>query len=406
MLSKRSLTSLSSAERQLLRQQWLGSGKCARCFHASMRRKAEEGVLDGSGQRNESAEQGNDGGTPYNKPQRGPSRHQRAAMISEEVRMLNRETPALGPSKPPNDGADLETPPASVGQGPPPPGRMGENMSPEREGPQAQGLRAPARSMDDDDVDGRASNSQVRGDSAFGDAGEGGLLGGQSRREEASINVKQAEAPEAEDQEHAHMTTRRTPGPTAGPRLPLPGVPFMPASPVMDELIGNNAATIAAANFEGVLNDRIKTIAEPGQLPDASNRSIHNMAQKLLSRQIIRFTDAEEKKAVIAECRRITGRGAKMTDQERAAKGPDNHPYFEPLPESVRKSLVDKMVNGVYDTDGLLEGKQKHKQPILNEIARLTLRNGTYLSKDSDRLLRKVQSLLPAMQATRQQATK
>ncbi|KAK5120360.1 hypothetical protein LTR85_006299 [Meristemomyces frigidus] len=410
MLSKRSLISLSSAERQLLRQQWLCSGQCARCFHASIRRKAEGEGPEGSGQRDEGAEHGNDQGTPYNKPQRGPSRHQRAAMISEEVRMLNRDTPALGPSKPPNDGADFEAPPAYVGQGPPPAGRMGENMLPEREGLQAQGMGAPVRSLDDDDVGGRASNSQVRADSAFEDATEGGLLEGQLRREEASVTVRQAPKPRYEEQ--SDMATNRNPRhpapaqrTSARSRIPLPGVPFEPASPMKDDLLlaGNNAATIAAANFEGVLNDRIRTVAEPGQLPSSSARSTHYLAQKLLSRQIVQFVDAEEKKAVIDECRHITGRGGKMTDQERAAKGPDNPPYFEPLPEAVRKSLVGKMVNGVYDKDGLLQGKQKHRQPLLNEVARITMRNGTYLGKDGDRLLKKVQSLLPAMQTAQQQ---
>lgn len=66
MLSKRSLLLLSSAERQVLRQQWLGSGQCARCFHASRRRTAEESGPEGSGERTQSAEQGNDQGTPYN----------------------------------------------------------------------------------------------------------------------------------------------------------------------------------------------------------------------------------------------------------------------------------------------------------------------------------------------------
>lgn len=283
-------------------------------------------------------------------------------------------------------------------------------MPPEREGPQAQGMGGPVRSLDDGDADGSASNSQVRGDSAFDNASEGGLLEGQARWEEASVSVRHPS--EAGAEKGAHTIARVTPRSTAparrtpaGKRLPLPGVPFEPSPSSEDELTlsGNNAATIAAANFEGVLNDCIRTVAEPGHSPHSTNRDVYYLAQKVLSRQIVRFVDADEKKAVIDECRRITGRGARMTDQERAAKGPDDHPYFDPLPETVRKSLVGKMVNGVYDKDGLFEGKQKYRQPLLNEVARLTMRNGTYLGQDSERLLKKVQSLLPAMQATQQQ---
>jgi len=66
MLYKRSLSALSSAERQLLRQQRLSSGQCVRCFHASLRQHAEGDGSAGSGQRNQGSEEGNDQGTPYN----------------------------------------------------------------------------------------------------------------------------------------------------------------------------------------------------------------------------------------------------------------------------------------------------------------------------------------------------
>lgn len=42
MLAKRTLSTLSVYERQALQLQWLRSGKCHRCFHASLRTRAEE----------------------------------------------------------------------------------------------------------------------------------------------------------------------------------------------------------------------------------------------------------------------------------------------------------------------------------------------------------------------------
>ena len=116
-------------------------------------------------------------------------------MISEEVRMLNRDTPNLGPSKPPNDSADFAAPPAPTGPGAPP-GRMGENMPPQREGPLAQGMASPTRKYTNDEMgDMQKGNMNVRGDSA------GDVLGGQTRREEASVSIKRAQDPEEEDED-------------------------------------------------------------------------------------------------------------------------------------------------------------------------------------------------------------
>lgn len=55
MLTKRSLSALTLAERQALRWQWLRSGRCVRCFRTSLRRTAEG---DSAG--------ANDQGIPFN----------------------------------------------------------------------------------------------------------------------------------------------------------------------------------------------------------------------------------------------------------------------------------------------------------------------------------------------------
>ena len=47
--------------------------------------------------------------------------------------------------------------------------------------------------------------------------------------------------------------------------------------------------------------------------------------------------------------------------------------------------------------------QQVYKQPVLHEVAKMALKNGTYLAQDRDRLLRKVQSLLPATAAQQAQ---
>ena len=261
---------------------------------------------------------------------------------------------------------------------------MGENAPPEREGPLAQGadVGAPSKLLSDEDAEGRVG--------AAAKGNEGAVL-------EATTAVS----------ENSPHTQEKTLSPkskkdrkVAQFRVPLAGTPYQPAAISAESLLletGSSTATIANSNFSGLLRDRLHTIAEPGQLPHAP-RSTHALAKKILGGQIVRFESEKERDAVHEECRRITGRGRNMTDQERASKGADDqHPYFRPLSSNVKSSLIGSMVKGVYDKDGLLRGQAKHKQPILNEIQRITMRNGTYASKDGERVLAKVRSLLPAM---------
>lgn len=365
-------------------------------------------------------------------PQRGPSRHQRAAQISEEVRLLNRETPP-GPSQPPNDGADIAV--GSQGTGElASSGRMGENVSPGREGPLAQGVGRPVRPQDETELAGETQ--QVRGtrDSTQGaeDPTQGGrgLLGseqevvGQSR-------VARPEEEEVDEEEEAEedgddgvldqpdlVTQPRQQAPTSsrGPRIPPPGVPFQPPAPTREDLIftATNTSTIAASNFSGVLAERIRTVAEPGQDPHAP-RDLRNLASKLKAGQIVRFQSAEERQKVMGIIHGQASAKTKGTAYETAPLGPwgkglqrpkdasgerlnywNGRRHFQPLPSSVQDRLMEKLVKGQYDADGLLSGAQKYKQPVLNEIARVGLKNGTYSTRDGERMLAKVRTLLPA----------
>ncbi|KAI6857927.1 hypothetical protein KC343_g4914 [Hortaea werneckii] len=408
MFSRRSLHTLSAAERQFLRQQNARTGECIRCFHASRRQRAEGDGPAGSGKRNVGSDQGNDQGTPYNKPNRGPSRQQRSAKVSEEVRMLNRDTPNLGPTKPPNDGADFTAPPAATKPENAPPGRMGENMPPEREGPLNQGaVSRPLRDAGEEQVGAIKGNMNVRPDSAAQPTPEVGFLDAASAGGQGTIAQKRAQDPEEQDEEGEEqeeqdeapdMVTKKRPDVVSpsGPRLPMPGTPFIAATLTREGLktAGDGASTIAAGNFEGVLNDRLKVVTEPGN--DVASRDVHYLAQKLLNRQLVYFRSEDEIEATLEECKRITGRGALLTEQEYADLNLDaTQPYFTPFPEGVRKTLVNHMVNGQYDSQGLFAGKAPHKQEVLNEVEKNLMRNGTYLNSDSSRLLQKVRSLLP-----------
>ena len=161
---------------------------------------------------------------------------------------------------------------------------------------------------------------------------------------------------------------------------------------------GAGGATIAAANFEGVVEDRFRTLAEPAA--EGTSRHPAVLAKKIVQGQLVRFASQKEKDAVLKIVRPGPDQRT-MPNGEVSRRTPLNE--YTTLPEAVRQSVVDKLVLGKYDPNGLLEGKTVHKQPALNEIAKMTLKNGTYLQSDGDRFLRKVQSLLPAMQASQPQ---
>lgn len=322
--------------------------------------------------------------------------------------MLNRDTPNLGPTKPPNDGADFTAPPAATKPGDAPPGRMGENMPPEREGPLNQGAASrPLRDAGEEQVGAIKGNMNVRPDSAAQPTPEVGFLDTASAGGQGTIAQKRAQDPEEQDEEGEEqdeqdeapdMVTKKSPDVVSPsrPRLPMPGTPFIAAALTREGLktAGDGASTIAAGNFEGVLNDRLKVVTEPGN--DVASRDVHYLAQKLLNRQLVYFRSEDEIEATLEECKRITGRGALLTEQEYADLNLDaTQPYFTPFPEGVRKTLVSHMVNGQYDSQGLFAGKAPHKQEVLNEVEKNLMRNGTYLNSDSSRLLQKVRSLLP-----------
>ncbi|KAF2771943.1 hypothetical protein EJ03DRAFT_11691 [Teratosphaeria nubilosa] len=358
MFSQRSLTKLSSAEQQLLRQ-WQRSGKCARCFHASRCNSASSDPAAASPTTVEGVPHNNEIGT--NAPQNAPSRKQRSAMVGEEIRLLQRDLPNLGPSKlPPKQDENAVDPTIgeTAGQG-----RMGENMSPSREGPLAQGRAATVRAYDEDGM--REENQSVRGAPIASGQVEAPANGGQSVMDAesgstepatiAEVRARREEQEEEQDEEldqdeeedegvpdqpdlvtapHPSQRSHITP---AGRPIPPPGVPYAPKPPSLESLTqsGSGTSTIAANNFSALIQDRRALI------PTKKFNSILRSAP-------------------------------------------------------VREQLVDKLVKGIYDEKGVL-GKEamNGREGILEAVERMTMKNGTFLAKDREKLLRKVEELLP-----------
>ncbi|TKA83781.1 hypothetical protein B0A55_00029 [Friedmanniomyces simplex] len=340
--------------------------------------------------------------TKAHQPQRGPTRHQRSAQISEEVRALNRDVPSLGASKPPNDSADFTVGPQGLDELAAP-GRMGENTSPEREGPYNQGAGRYVRGREDEQM-GTNESQQIRGVRTTEGKTEEPLQGGAAVLEAGSgdqtATVSEQDVPPPRKAGISAQAVEKVT--SRGSRVKPASTPYHPRQPTMAELTtsGANTSTIAANNFTGVLADRIALVSEPGQIPIGGARDVDLLAHKLLSGQITRLTSQEEKETVLAKVKEMQGYEANKTSQQKANQDPEKaankreQAYFLPLPETVRKCLVDKVVRGVYDREQVLAGT-KHKQPVLNMIARATMMNDTFLRADSEKFLRKVRSLLP-----------
>ncbi|GAB7363543.1 hypothetical protein MBLNU230_g3810t1 [Neophaeotheca triangularis] len=414
MYRKTSIAALSAAERIALRNARLRSGQCVRCFHATQQRAAGE-------QDDNKGDVGNDRGTPINTPNRGSTRQQRSARISDEVNMLARGDPkgrtsGQEPSHEPSiRGRTID--PEAVGEGVGS-GAMGENYSYEQEGPGAQSNASAARNVknDADDMDRRYS-STVRGTSDAGSVFPTEVEVDTDRRAARPSKgfrsaSKQEDLIEDKDDEDADDEGS---GPYSRQyelnlleqfdRQEVGSVPAR-ADPTTREgflQLGQNGSIIVANNFEGVVEDRIRIIAEPTQ---DGFRHPPYLAQKLLNGGLIRFESHEEKDAVIAAAREIAERRGRIIAKRKGEDEPLEPINFDfaPLPEAVREATVDKMVKGKYDEEGLLSGKSKYpKQPVLDGIARMTLKNGTYLSDDGERFLKKVQSLLPSQAAQQAQ---
>ncbi|KAK1091304.1 hypothetical protein LTR48_006578 [Friedmanniomyces endolithicus] len=369
MISRNSLTVLTSAERQLLHRQWQQSGQCIRCFHATIRGRAAGGPGNHGQRQDRTQTPSSDKGTPYNKPQRGPTRHQRSAQISQEVRALNRDVSSAAPSRPQNNSAAFTDGPSGTGELATP-GRMGENTSVGREGPYNQSAGGT----------GAKEPSQDR---------EAILREPASRTEMAT-----ASTPTTSQSQRAETSVKPTTSTRKGPRIQPPGAPYHPIQPTIADLLtsGSNSSTIAAHNFAGVLADRLTTVTEPGQTPGAGDRDIATLASKLIDGRITRLQSQKEQEAVRAEVEETMGYFVDLTPQEIADKKERlagyytegaaekrGHNFFQPLPEQVRKSLVDKTVKGVYDDRNVLPGDMYKQQPVLNTIAQATIMNSTSL---------------------------
>ena len=407
MLSKRSLAALSHAERQALWLQARQRGQCIRCFHSSIRQFAEDAASQEETNKatpspkanlveKVSARPGGDsiatGTAVPTKPSR--ARHQRSAMISEEVQMIQRDhpSPSFADSNP---NMNTRRPPPTAQTINPIDSPMGANDPVSKEGPTAQGAGRPVATEED------AADTSImaRGARVPEEGVEEPAVGGISAM--GSLQEGRQQAPTMEERDSTDAFDIAIGLERSGPAGEEAIQPDQSLSKEGLLYAGHETATMASPGAQGMITDHLRLVAQPGQLGTARNTK--HLARKMMSGQLVQFISEEERAATEDDASDIARAQADRVASQRKSGGKEARNYhFAPVSEGVRKSILDRLAAGVYDKDGLLQGKEKFKQPLLNQVARGTMMNSTYLKADGDRFVRKVQSLLPAMQRPQQ----
>lgn len=421
MVQRHAFSLLSSAERHLLRQNRTYTGQCIRCIHTSNPVKAED-----------TKSEGNDNGTPYNAPKRGPNRQERAAKVSEEVSALAAELPKanLSGRNAEVDGAQSRYPgvsPQSQGKDVPA-GRMGDNDSPRKEGPFAQGVGRVVRSSEEDPSYSKETRGIRTPNGKMEDPSEGG----------ASVMEPMGAAAEAPVSSEPSAGTAEAPAATTKP--PTSSRPVAPAKETSPSKhaktaeqylsAGSGTSTLLSSQIPGMIQDRANLLSprsssSPPTTSEVSYRLRH------YPKQLTAFRSEAEKDAYqpVKQLRdRVRQLGDELNKEKagnkdspkadellkkiRAARKEIRETLsreeqlfgrkrFYPLPKSAKQDIIDRMVKGKFDEQGLLIGENVHKQqPLLNSVARELLKNSTYLAKDSAQLMSKLKGILPTAAAT------
>lgn len=207
-------------------------------------------------------------------PQRGPTRQQRAAMISEEVKMIQRDHPSPSFGEPdPNTlrppGASKTVDPEAVGEDAAASRRMGENVSSTQEGPMAQGV---GREVSEEDVS--DTSKLARGARSPNDdvqeplEGGAGVVGSDTGSAQIKPDVKAGEAIQAQpaptkatSNQAAYLLSRH------------------------DIVNGTyTGSTIAGDGFQYIMAEQIDRVRRH----TAGGRTIHKRTERPMSRKMVR----------------------------------------------------------------------------------------------------------------------
>jgi len=162
--------------------------------------------------------------------------------------------------------------------------------------------------------------------------------------------------------------------------------------------LGQNGATLAAKNYEGVIEDRLKFLSERTQ---DNFRYAPHIAQRMMKGQFVSFQNEEERDTVVAAAEKHAQHLANKIARRKPGELIEKREFhFSPLSQESQEQMVDMLIRGKYPDPNV----GTYKQDILNHVARSTIKNGTYLAGDGSKFLQKVRSLLPVQTQPRAQS--
>lgn len=307
--------------------------------------------------------------------------------------MLNRGAPSAkvrGNNSPYPATRTRTVDPSAVGQGERRSDQMGRNNSPSREGPFRQQTGRVIRA-------GQSSAQNRSERTPSGVASGNRVLSNRSSRGRSAQAADEDDGAEAESDEsvEAPSTAHELFLLEQYDKEQITPVPFTPdaVTPETYLQLGQGGSTIAGNNYAGVLEDRLKLLSERTQ---DSFRHAPDLASRMMKGHFISFASAEEKAAVVAAAEKYAQTNADTISTQKGGESVEKKEFeFAPVAQKSSDGLIDKLVRGRY---GDLNAAG-YKQDVLNQIARNTLRNPTYLDEDGNKLLRKIRSLLPAENA-------
>jgi hypothetical protein len=259
-------------------------------------------------------------------------------MISEEVRMLNRDLPNLGPSKLPPKGNEVTVDPELGETGGS--GRMGENLSSTREGPFSSGNVGVAPSSGRNVLESEWAKKPT------------GVRTRPEEDEDEDEDEGEDFDEELEEDEDDDDITPNQPDlvtqPTA-PRLPLPGIPFTPQTHSLQSLTqsGLGTSTLATPSYpDALIADRASLVG--------SERFSRSIPRTLARWELVH--------------RMVKGRSAKTEVLRRDRNG---------LSKGVKQEVDSRY------------------HAVLEEVEKVLSRNGTYADEDVSRVFKEVMGRLP-----------
>ncbi|KAG8630569.1 hypothetical protein KVT40_002188 [Elsinoe batatas] len=166
-------------------------------------------------------------------------------------------------------------------------------------------------------------------------------------------------------------------------------IPFSPTETSKEQYLraGRGNATIAAANFEGVVQDRIKALTDKRQ---NDFRYAPDIAKRMMRGGLVSFQSEKERDEVVAAAQDYAYK--LKTSASKARKGKDEvaEHEFAPLSDTMQSAIVARYVKGKYWE----MSKKRYNSDLLNQVSAAVAQNNTYLSRDSAVFMKKLQAMV------------